>query len=438
VDGSRADSVAVVALGCRVGRADAGSVLSGLAPGFRAATPGEAADWVVVSTCTVTADAAASSRQAVRRAARQHPGARIVVAGCHASLEARLLAALPGVAAVVDPADHPALPDLLALLRRGAGGREAIVAARSAAPAWSASPRPGTGAARPVLKVQDGCDDACAYCAVPMARGASRSLPIEDCLSRISVHGLAGAEVVVSGVHLGAWGRDLSPRLGLADLVRAAASRRAVGRIRLSSIEPMEFPVGLLGEDSGAILCEHFHLPLQSGSDRVLASMGRPYTAAAYARVVEGVARRRPGAAIGADVMAGFPGESEEDHRATLALLSSLPLAYLHVFAFSPRPGTRAAAMGGRPPSEVAGRRAGELRDLGAARWSAFQDGLRGRELEVVVERIRGAEASGTSREYATVRFPAHGAIRGARARVRAGDADVRLGSKVARAAAPS
>ena len=436
--GSRADSVAVVALGCRVGRADAGSVLSGLSPGFRAASPGEAADWVVVSTCSVTADAAASSRQAVRRAARQHPGARIVVAGCHASQEATLLAALPGVAAVVEPADHPALPTVLASLRSGAGAGEAIVAARRTAPPWSASPRPGAGAARPVLKVQDGCDDRCAYCAVPMARGASRSLPLEECLSRISAHGLGRSEVVLSGVHLGAWGRDLSPRLRLADLVRAAAARRAVGRIRLSSIEPMEFPVGLLGEDAGAILCEHFHLPLQSGSDRMLASMGRPYTASGYAHVVGGVARSRPGAAIGADVMAGFPGESEEDHRATLALLSSLPLAYLHVFAFSPRPGTRAAAMDGRPPSEVAERRAGELRELGASRWSAFQEGLRGRELEVVVERIHGLEASGTSREYATVRFPVQGATRGALTRVRAGDAGVRLGSKVAQAAAPS
>jgi threonylcarbamoyladenosine tRNA methylthiotransferase MtaB len=305
-------------------------------------------------------------------------------------------------------------------------------------PAWNASPRPGTGAARPVLKIQDGCDDGCAYCAVPLARGASRSLPLQESLSRIAAHGRVRAEVVLSGVHLGAWGRDLSPGIGLADLVRAAAASRAVLRLRLSSIEPMEFPVGLLAEDAGAILCEHFHLPLQSGSDRVLSSMGRPYRAAGYARVVEGVARSRPGAAIGADVMAGFPGESEEDHRATLALLASLPLAYLHVFAFSPRPGTAAAVMEGRPLPEVADRRAAELRELSARRWTAFQEGLRGRALEVAVERIRGAEASGTSREYATVRFPVRGAIRGGVALVRTGDEGVRLGSKVARAAAPS
>ena len=166
--------------------------------------------------------------------------------------------------------------------------------------------------------------------------------------------------------------------------------------------------------------------------------MGRPYRASGYARVVEGLVRARPGAAVGADVMAGFPGESEADHRDTLALVASLPLAYLHVFAFSARPGTRAAGMRGAIPSEVAARRAGELREVSARRWAAFQDGLRGRELEVVVERIRGVEASGTSREYATVLLPARDAVRGAAMRVRAGDEGVLLGSKVARALAPS
>ena len=434
--GSRADSLALVSLGCRVGRADAGSVAASLPEGFRAAAPGEAADWVVVTTCSVTADAAASSRQAVRRAAREHPGARIVVAGCHVEQEGKLLAELPGVSAVVGPRDHRALPGLLARLQAGTDAGEALSLARRSAPRWDAAP--GAGAARPVIKVQDGCDDGCAYCVVPLARGGSRSLPLADCLDRIAALGRAHAEVVLSGVHLGGWGRDLSPRRSLADLVRAAEGGRAVRRIRLSSVEPMEFPVEVLSEDAGAILCEHFHLPLQSGSDRLLATMGRPYRAAGYARVVEGLVRARPGAAVGADVMAGLPGESEADHRDTLALVASLPLAYLHVFAFSPRPGTRAAAMGGPVPSEVAARRAGELREVSARRWAAFQDGLRGRELEVVVERIRGVEASGTSREYASVLLPARDAVRGAAIRVRAGDEGVRLGSKVARAPAPS
>ena len=436
--GSRADSVALVVLGCRVGQADAGSVAAGLPSGFRAAAPGEPADWVVVSTCSVTSDAAASSRQAVRRAAREHPRARILVAGCHAAQESALLARLPGVVALVEPGDHQSLPAILSLLRSGASTGEAVAEARRLAPEWDPAPRPGEGSARPVLKIQDGCDDRCAYCVVPAARGASRSLPLDGCLTRIAAHGRTGAEVVLSGVHLGGWGRDLRPRARLVDLVRAVAAARAVHRIRLSSIEPMEFPVGLLDEEAGTILCEHFHLPLQSGSDRVLAAMRRPYRAAGYARVVEEVARARPGAAIGADVMVGFPGETEDDHRATLALLGSLPLAYLHVFAFSPRPGTPAATMEGRVPRQAAEAQSRELREHSARRWSAFQDGLRGRELEVVVERIRDGECSGTSREYVTVRFPSGGARRGEAAPVRSGEPGVRLGSKVARAAASS
>jgi threonylcarbamoyladenosine tRNA methylthiotransferase MtaB len=438
VDGSRADSVALLSLGCRVGRADTGSIAAGLRPGFREAAPGELPAWVVVSTCSVTADAAASSRQAVRRAAREHPGARIVVAGCHGPGEEAGLAAIPGVAAVVGPGDHAALPALLERLRAGESPTEALASARRSAPEWVASPRPGTGPARPVLKIQDGCDCACAYCAVPVFRGASRSLPLAECLARIGAHGAVRPEVVLSGVHLGDWGRDLSPGLSLVDLVRAAAAGRAVHRIRLSSIEPLEFPLDLLWEDAGALLCEHFHLPMQSGSDRVLAAMGRPYRTVDFARVVEAVARARPGAAIGADVMAGFPGETEADHRATLALLSALPIASIHVFPFSPRPGTRAAAMGGRPPAEEARIRAAELRALSARRRAAFQEGLLGRELEVVVERVRGPVASGTSREYASVRFPSRGAERGTIARVRAGDEGVRLGCGVAGAAAPS
>ncbi len=438
MDGSRADSVALVALGCRVGRADAGSVAADLPPGFREAAPGESPAWVVVSTCSVTADAAASSRQAVRRAAREHPGARIVVAGCHARAEEGDLAAIPGVAAVVGPRDHAALPLLLERLRAGEAPEEALVAARAESPDWVASPRPGTGPARPVLKIQDGCDGACAYCSVPIFRGVARSLPLAACLARIASHGAHRDEVVLSGVHLGGWGRDLAPRRSLAELVRAVAAARTVHRLRLSSIEPLELPLDLVAGEGGALLCEHFHLPLQSGSDRLLVAMGRPYRAAEYATIVEAAWRVRPGAAIGADVMAGFPGETEADHRATLSFLASLPIAYVHVFPFSPRPGTRAEAMGGRPPPGEVARRVAELRALSARRRAAFQEGLRGRELEVVVERVRGPVASGTSREYAPVRFPARGATRGSVVRVRAGDEGVQVGSGVAGDAAPS
>jgi threonylcarbamoyladenosine tRNA methylthiotransferase MtaB len=429
--------VAVVALGCRVGRADAGSVVASLGPGFRPAAAGEGADWVVVATCSVTADAAATSRQAIRRAARDHPGARIVVAGCHAAMEESVLSVLPGVAAVVPPRDHAALPGVLSRLRGGDDPARAVEDARSAAPAWAVAPDAAQGPARALLKVQDGCDAGCAYCAVPLARGAARSLPHGEALSRIAAAGRVRPEVVLSGVDLGAWGRDLTPAASLADLVRGAARARAVHRIRLSSIEPLDLPLDLLGEDEGRILCEHFHLPLQSGSDRILEAMGRPYRARAYARVVEAAVRARPGCAIGADVMCGFPGETEEDHRATLALLDGLPVSYLHVFPFSPRPGTRAAGMDGRPPAEDVLRRTAELRELSERFRRGFLAGLEERELEVVVERVAAGRARGTSREYVAVEFPAAGAGRCDVVQVRGGDGVLR-GRGVARAGGSS
>jgi len=438
VDASRADRVAVVALGCRVGRTDATSMAAALGPGFRVAQPGEGADWVLVATCSVTSDAAASSRQAVRRAAVDHPGARILVAGCHAVFESTVLSGLPGVAAVVEPRDHASIPAVLLRLRAGQKPDVAVAAARGEAPPWDAPPDATAGPARPVLKIQDGCDASCAYCAVPLARGASRSLGLEECLARIAAVGRVRPEVVLAGVHLGAWGGDLSPRRTLADLLRAVASSRAVRRIRLSSVEPLDLPVGRLGEEAGDLLCEHFHLPLQSGSDRILAAMGRPYRAAGYARVVEAVVRARPGAAIGADVMTGFPGETEADHRATLALVGGLPLAYLHVFPFSPRPGTAAAAMPERSRDAEVKRRSDELLGWAARSRAAFLDGLRGRDLEVVVERVHGPKALGTSREYAKVSFPAAGCARGDLVRVGPGDPGFDFGRGVARAASPS
>jgi len=438
VDASRGGRVAVVALGCRVGRTDAASISSALGPDFRAAAAGEGADWVVVATCAVTADAAASSRKAVRRAAREHPGARILVAGCDAAFESAILAGLPGVAAVVGPLEHASIPGVMARLRAGEASGSALATARAEAPCWDAPPDAVSGPARPVLKIQDGCDAGCAYCAVPIARGASRSLGFEESLARIADVGRVRPEVVLAGVHLGAWGADLSPPRDLAALLRAVAVGRGVGRVRLSSIEPLDLPLPLLEEEAGSVLCEHFHLPLQSGSDRVLAAMGRPYRATGYARVVDRVLRARPGAAVGADVLVGFPGEAEADHRATLALLEGLPVAYLHVFPFSPRPGTTAASMPDRVPEPEVKRRTAELREWAARRRDAFLAGLARRDLEVVVERVQDGVATGTSREYARVRFPARGASRGDRVTVRCGDEGVDVGRGVARTAAPS
>jgi threonylcarbamoyladenosine tRNA methylthiotransferase MtaB len=230
--------------------------------------------------------------------------------------------------------------------------------------------------------------------------------------------------VVLAGVHLGAYGRDLSPRTSLAALVDGAV-RGGATRLRLSSVEPDELPLELLGSaEVRAALCPHLHLPVQSGSSRVLRSMGRPYGPERFRDVVAEVAARLPGACLGTDVLVGFPGETDADHRQTVALVESLPLAYLHVFPFSPRRGTRAAELEGRVPAPVADERARELRELSDRRWRAFLAAQVGRELEVVVERIAGGVARGTAREWLTVSWPAAGEARGALARVRVTSSD--------------
>jgi threonylcarbamoyladenosine tRNA methylthiotransferase MtaB len=403
----------VVALGCRVSRGDADALVAELEGTVDLARAGERADVVVVSGCSVTADAEAAGRQAIRRAAREHPGARIVAAGCAAELRGEALAALPGVAAVVGARSHAAVAGVVARLAAGEEAGAAVREALAAAPAWgSAAPRPARHT-RPFLKVQDGCDQRCSYCVVPAARGPSRSLPRAEALRRLGELGAGHAEVVLAGVHLGAYGRDLSPRTSLADLVREAAARRLVRRLRLSSVEPGELPPELLSEpEVVAVLCDHLHLPLQSGSDRVLAAMRRPHGAEASRRAVLDLAARAPGACLGTDLLVGFPGETEADHAETVALVEALPLAYLHVFPFSPRPGTPAAALPEVPPATVR-RRAAELRAVSDRKWRGFLAAQVGRELEVVVERAAGGVARGTARGYATVRWPATSERRG-------------------------
>ena len=407
--------VALVALGCRVSRADLDGLASSLPPGARLARAGRPADVVVVGTCTITADADSASRQAIRRAAREHPGARIVAAGCYAERCPDELRALPGVAAVVGARSHRGLAAVLARVAAGASS-----AAPDEGPAWDLGPAAAPDHhARPVLKVQDGCDERCTYCAVPLARGPARSMPFDAAVARARALRARHAELVLTGVHLGAYGRDLRPARSLEELVRAVVAAPG-GRVRLSSVEPLEVPLALLREaGTRERLCPHLHLPLQSGAAPVLRAMGRPYGPEEYAAAVEAVAALVPDGCLGADVVAGFPGETDADHRATVALVERLPLAYLHVFPFSARPGTKAAALSPAVPGEVRRARAAELRALSARRWGEHLRRQIGRTLEVVVERVADGVARGTSAGFAPVRWPAGEAERGALERVR-------------------
>jgi threonylcarbamoyladenosine tRNA methylthiotransferase MtaB len=425
---ARRARVKLVALGCRVSRADVDALAAALGPGLELARDGERAELVVVNGCAITGDAEAAARQAIRRAAREHPGAAVIATGCYAELRPAALAALPGVAAVVGARRQGAVAAVLERLRAGepvgGDGGDGEDGGDPVGP-WGAAPAAPARHTRPFLKVQDGCDQRCAFCVVPDARGPSRSLPLDEALRRAALLGARHPEVVLTGVHLGAWGRDLAPRRSLAELVRAVIRGGAVRRLRLSSVEPNELPVELLREPAvAAALCPHLHLPLQSGAPRVLAAMGRPYRPEVFRAVIEEAAAALPGACLGTDVLVGFPGERDEDHAATVALVEALPLAYLHVFPFSARPGTRAATLPEQVPAAVVRDRARALRVLSERRWRAYLAAQVGRELEVVVERVAGGVARGTAREWVTVRWPAPAETRGTVVRVRVHGSD--------------
>jgi threonylcarbamoyladenosine tRNA methylthiotransferase MtaB len=253
------------------------------------------------------------------------------------------------------------------------------------------------GHTRPVLKIQDGCNKRCSYCVIPQVRGRSRSLAPRSVIEEIRKLCEGGArEVVLSGIDLGNYGRDLAPHAKLGELLRRILDETAVERLRVSSVEPMDVTEDLIAIFAASErMARHFHMPLQSGSDRILAAMHRWYRAAHYARRAELAREWLPGAAIGADVIAGFPGETEKDHHATLSFIEHLPLTYLHVFSFSSRPGTAAAELRNQVPEQVIARRARELRALGEKKKAAFQTAQTGRAMRVLTLNRRGEDASG-------------------------------------------
>jgi threonylcarbamoyladenosine tRNA methylthiotransferase MtaB len=390
--------------GCRVTQADAAAIERQLLDrGHRRAGQASRAELVVVNTCTVTASADAQARQAIRALHRENPAARIVVTGCYAQRAPEELARLEGVAWVVGNSHKAAIPSLVEGARPGEPdffplaqlGTAPLAQLRSEPLSLERGPakiltgnifeqtgvmvapvRGGEGDhTRPVLKIQDGCNHRCAYCVIPFVRGRSRSLPPEQVLEEIRRLADSGyREVVLSGINLGSYGRDLAPRVEFVDLLRRILEETALARLRLSSIEPMDVTRDLVQLFASTHrIARHFHIPLQSGSDRILAAMHRWYRAAHYARRLELVQEHLPGSAIGADVIAGFPGETEDEHRTTLAFVEQLPFTYLHVFTFSKRPGTRAAGMSGEVPPAALQRRSRELRALAAQKNAAFR-----------------------------------------------------------------
>lgn len=433
--------------GCRATQADAAAIARQLCEQGCSPAADAAAAVVIVNTCTVTAAADAQARDAIRSIHRRNPAARIIVTGCYAQRAPEDLAALPGVHWVVGNSHKPEIPRLAASLASAPQPPAAAPACDGAflplaqllpqppahspaqiltgsildesgmlvAPVFGGEPGPdgsGAGHTRPILKIQDGCNSRCSFCVIPFVRGRSRSLPPAAVLEEIRKLAAAGyREVVLSGINLGAYGRDLSPRVEFLGLLRQILSATPLERLRVSSIEPLDVTEELIAlVASTARLAQHFHIPLQSGSDRILAAMHRWYRAEHYAMRVRRIHERLPHAALGADVITGFPGETQDDHAATLAFLRGLPFTYLHVFSYSPRPGTHAAALPGHVPAAVIKRRARELRALGEEKAAAFRRFQLGRALRVLtLHRAEDAAPGATpaiSTNYLRVRVP--------------------------------
>jgi threonylcarbamoyladenosine tRNA methylthiotransferase MtaB len=425
-------TIAFTTLGCRLNQADSQQMQTLLeARGFRTVPLEARPDVVVVNTCAVTARAELSDRQAIRRAARTSPAARVVVTGCWAQTSAGDVAALGGVDLVVGNADKARLPDLVTgLLVRSETGPRVEVSELGRARLESVAPRAHIdGRSRAFLKIQDGCQHRCAFCIVPFARGNSRSLEpdvVEDHV-RLLVEG-GHPEIVLTGVDLGHYGADLRPRTGLAALLARLTPVRGLRWLRLSSMLPAYFSDEVFEVlASSPVIAPHFHVPLQSGSDPILRRMRRPYTTAIYRRVVERLVTAVPRPGLGADVIVGFPGETDADFEATVDLVWALPFSYLHVFPYSERRGTEAARLPGRLDARTVASRARRLRAVAAERSRRFREALVGRSEDVLVLETRDratGDLVGLTGNYVEVIFPGPDRLRRRMARVRVIAAD--------------
>ena len=419
----------VVTLGCKVNQCESASLTLQLnQAGYRLTTDAARADIFIINTCTVTSRAAMQSRQAVRRLLRLQPRARVLVTGCSVQTDPRAFQSISGVTHVVGHLEKESIPEIL----KGGKSPAAILK-------WPEVDRlpplthplvdlkfsstPDQGRTRAFFKIQDGCNSFCTYCIVPHARGRSRSLPLESVLAGLADYAARGyREVVLTGIHLGQWGRDLAPPSRIETLLDHIEKQHALEQIRLSSIEPNELSDGVIGRVAGGGgFARHFHIPLQSGDDGVLRRMGRPYTRAYFRQLIGRIQAALPDAGIGVDVMVGFPGEDPQAFEQTVSLLEALPVTYLHVFPFSPRPGTPAHDFDHQVPPRESKRRATRLRELGRSKQRRFLEGLVGRTVDVLVTGSSARDPQtmeGLTSNYATISFPGTPRLRNRRLRI--------------------
>lgn len=398
--------IAITTLGCKINQYDSAVIQNRLENKHSFVPFEDAADCYVINTCTVTDRADWEARQLVRRAKRRNPGAKVLVTGCYAQVNADEVARLAGVDYVVG---LNRLDDLIRYVESAPSGETQVavsdVKRQRGVPVLGTRALPGH--TRAFLKIQEGCNYTCTYCIIPTARGLSRSVTPRQVLEQ--VRQLAGAgyqEIVLTGIHLGGYGADLQPKLDLTALVEQLAESGLMARIRLSSLDPREVPDRLLEFMARCeTICPHLHICAQAGDDAILKAMRRNYDTAYYRDLLACVRQRLPEAALGSDIIVGFPGESEAQFDASLEYFESLPLTYFHVFPYSPRRGTAATLLPEPVPAAEKKRRAQLMRALGARKKQEFCAGFAGKRVNVLVEG-KIDKASGLQRGFSRNYLP--------------------------------
>lgn len=413
--------VCFLTLGCKVNQTESEALAQVLAgEGYQVVQETVNPDVIIVNTCTVTSTGSSKSRKLIRKIAKEHPQSTLVVMGCYSQTRPEEVAGIAGVDLVMGTQDRLSVLEHLANLQRP--NASIIDQARSTQPIRRVKrfaeravyeelpPVANESRSRAMLKIQDGCSQFCTYCIVPYARGPSRSRNPQNVLAEAKQLLAAGyQEIVLTGIHIGAYGKDLQEEIDLAELLSRLLELDGMKRLRLGSVEPMEFNTNLLDiiTTSGEI-CPHFHIPLQSGSNAILERMKRPYSTQDYALLLKQIRKRLPDAAIAADIMTGFPGETAGHHQEALDFIESCNFAGIHAFPFSRREGTPAAAMPDQVPKSIKAARTRDLIRLGQISRQRYAEKFAGRTVEVLLERVdTEGNARGHSRNYLELKLPA-------------------------------
>lgn len=405
-------TVTIATLGCKANQFDSEVIAASLEErGYRVIPFGEKAEITIINTCTVTHRADFESRQLIRKAIRYNPNSFIILTGCYVQTQPEDLASFREVRYLLGNKEKMKIPELLPALLKGEGPRVQISEIQRQTPLFEKLIPSFRSHTRAFLKIQDGCDAKCSYCIVPYARGPSRSLPMDKVIESLKIFKEKGfKEVVLTGIHIGSYGTDLSPSLSLERLLEEIESQETPPRIRLSSVEPQEFSSPLLELFARSKkLCPHIHIPIQSGDECILKKMNRSYTPSFLYELITKIHHELPKASIGADILVGFPGEGEKEFQHTYDLVQSLPISYLHVFPYSVRKGTEAAKFLERIDGKEIKRRAEMMRNLGREKRKVFYSQFLHQELEVLIEDRKETETGkrmGLSRNYIPVVLP--------------------------------